>query len=108
MAATMDYRLVDAPCDPKPVQSPLPMLIGGGGERRTLRIAAQFADEWHVWATAAEFTRKSSILDRHCDDIGRDPATIGRATGALVALSTGPGPACRGDLVGPAGVAGPR
>jgi F420-dependent oxidoreductase-like protein len=84
------YELTDAPCDPKPVQDPLPLLIGGGGERRTLRIAAQFADEWHVWGTPAEFRRKSDILDRHCDDLGRDPSTIRRATGGLVLLSDEP------------------
>ena len=81
------YRLTDAPCDPKPVQLRLPILIGGGGQRRTLRIAARFADEWHVWGTAEEFGHKNQILDRHCDDIGRDPSTVQRATGATVILS---------------------
>jgi F420-dependent oxidoreductase-like protein len=81
------YRLADAPCDPKPVRLRLPILIGGGGQRRTLRIAARFADEWHVWGTAKEFGHKSRILDRHCDDIGRDPSTVRRATGATVILS---------------------
>jgi alkanesulfonate monooxygenase SsuD/methylene tetrahydromethanopterin reductase-like flavin-dependent oxidoreductase (luciferase family) len=81
------FQLKDAPCNPKPVQSMLPILVGGGGERRTLRIAAQLADEWHVWGSAVEFRRKSLILERHCADLGRDPAEIARATGALVELS---------------------
>jgi alkanesulfonate monooxygenase SsuD/methylene tetrahydromethanopterin reductase-like flavin-dependent oxidoreductase (luciferase family) len=81
------YHLTDAPCDPKPVQVPLPTLIGGGGERRTLRIAARLADEWHVWGTAAEFNRKSDIRHRHCEDIGRDPSTIKRASGAVVLVA---------------------
>lgn len=76
------FQLTEAPCDPKPVQTPLPLLIGGGGERRTLRIAAQFADEWHVWSTPDEFRSKSEILDRHCEDIGRDPSSILRVTGS--------------------------
>ncbi|HET8662124.1 MAG TPA: TIGR03560 family F420-dependent LLM class oxidoreductase [Micromonosporaceae bacterium] len=81
------YRLTDAPCDPKPVQSRLPILIGGGGERRTLRIAARFADEWHAWGTAEELGHKNQVLDRHCADIGRDPSTIRRVGGATVELS---------------------
>jgi F420-dependent oxidoreductase-like protein len=82
------YQLSDAPSDPKPLQTPLPLLVGGGGERRTLRIAAQHGDEWHVWATPDEFRRKSAILDQHCADLGRDPSTIKRATGAVVAGAT--------------------
>jgi F420-dependent oxidoreductase-like protein len=80
------YSLHDAVCDPKPIQSPLPILVGGGGERRTMRIAAQFADIWHSWAEPAEFARKNDVLDAHCNAIGRDPATIARATGATVAF----------------------
>jgi F420-dependent oxidoreductase-like protein len=82
------YRLTDATCDPKPVQRRLPILIGGGGQRRTLRIAARFADEWHAWGTPEELAHKNQVLDHHCNDIGRDPLTIRRATGATVILST--------------------
>ena len=98
------FQLAEAPCDPKPVQTPLPLLIGGGGERRTLRIAAQFADEWHVWSTPDEFRHKSEILDGHCEDIGRDPSTIRRATGALVLSSDGRGARDHDDLGAPASV----
>ena len=62
------------------MQLRLPIPIGGGGQRRTLRIAAWFADEWHVWGTAEEFGHKNQMLDRHCDDIGRDPSAVRRAT----------------------------
>lgn len=77
------YQLTDAPMVPAPV-GPLPLLIGGGGERRTLRIAARFAEEWNVWSDPSTFTHKSGVLDRWCDDIGRDPATIHRSTQALL------------------------
>jgi F420-dependent oxidoreductase-like protein len=81
------YRLTDAPCEPKPVRGRLPLLVGGRGERRTMRIAARFADEWNSWATTDVFRHKTAVLDRHCESIGRDPASIARSTQALVYLS---------------------
>lgn len=83
-----NYRIVDAPCDPKPVQPKLPLLVGGKGERRTLRIAARFADEWNSWTTPEEFRHKIEVLERHCAELGRDPASIHRSTQGLVFLST--------------------
>jgi F420-dependent oxidoreductase-like protein len=82
-----EYRLVDAPLSPKPVQDPLPLLIGGGGERRTLRIAARFAHEWNVWGTPALLAAKIGVLGERCDEIGRDPAEIAHSTQALLFLS---------------------
>jgi F420-dependent oxidoreductase-like protein len=81
------YRLVDAPLSPKPVQAHLPLLIGGGGERRTLRIAARWADEWNVWSTPDVFRHKRAVLARHCDDLGRDAGQIRTSTQALLFLS---------------------
>jgi F420-dependent oxidoreductase-like protein len=72
-------RFADAHCDPKPLQRPRPPLwIGGGGERVTLRIAARHADatNWQVGLDA--FRHKSAVLARHCEEIGRDPATVMR------------------------------
>lgn len=80
------YQLTDAPMEPKPV-GPLPLLVGGGGERRTLRIAAEHAQEWNVWSTPEVFAHKSGVLDRHCHELGRDPAEIRRSTQALLFLS---------------------
>ena len=51
------YRLDDAPMQPRPV-GPMPLLIGGGGEKRTLRIAARYADEWNVWSDPDLFAQK--------------------------------------------------
>jgi F420-dependent oxidoreductase-like protein len=74
------YRLSDAPLDPKPVQSPHPeLMIGGGGERVTLRIAARHADHWNVWGGPAIVARKGAVLDEHCAAVGRDPRTITRS-----------------------------
>lgn len=81
------YQITDAPCDPKPVQDRLPLLVGGRGERRTMRIAARYADEWNAWSTPEDFRRMVGILERHCADAGRDPAAITRSTQAMVYLS---------------------
>ena len=70
---------MDAPVAPTPVQTPLPLLIGGGGEQKTLRIAAKYANEWNVWGTPELLKRKMAILDQHCADIGRDPKEIKRS-----------------------------
>ena len=84
------YRLVDAPCEPKPLRSPLPLLLGVSGERIGLRIAAARADEWNCWGLPDEIAAKSAVLDRHCEAIGRDPATIARSAQALVQMSDDP------------------
>ncbi|MBM3684897.1 MAG: TIGR03560 family F420-dependent LLM class oxidoreductase [Actinobacteria bacterium] len=81
------YNLVDAPLDPKPVQSPLPLLIGGGGEQRTLRIVARYAEEWNVWGDPAVLAQKGAVLDRHCEAEGRDPASVHRSAVALLFMS---------------------
>ncbi len=81
------YQLEEASLEPKPVQSPLPLLIGGGGEKVTLRIAARFADEWNVWGNVETLRRKMEILERHCADVGRDPSQIQRSAVALLFLS---------------------
>ena len=80
------YQLTDAPMEPKPV-GPFPLLVGGGGEKRTLRIAAEHAQEWNVWSTPEVFAHKSGVLDGHCRDLGRDPSEIHRSTQALLFLS---------------------
>jgi F420-dependent oxidoreductase-like protein len=84
------YSVEDAPCDPKPLQQPLPLLIGGRGERRTMRIAATYADEWNAWTTPAVARHKREVLERHCAEVGRDPALIRRSTQAVLHLSTDP------------------
>ena len=81
------YQLTDAPCDPKPVQAKLPLLIGGKGEQRTMRIAARYADEWNAWCAIDQFAHRTGVLDQRCHEIDRDPATIARSTQAFVFCS---------------------
>lgn len=81
------YQLQDASLEPKPVQQPLPLLIGGGGEKMTLKITARYADEWNVWGTVDTLRHKMAILDQHCADIGRDPRSIQRSAVALLFMS---------------------
>lgn len=76
------YTLKDAPLVPKPAN--VPLLIGGGGEKVTLKITARYADEWNVWGNVEELKHKMAILDRHCADIGRDPSEIKRTAVAMV------------------------
>lgn len=80
------YTLVDAPAEPKPVQAHLPLLVGGGGERVTLRIVARRADEWNTWGVPEVLAAKGAVLERHCEAIGRDPAEIARSAQVLIDL----------------------
>jgi F420-dependent oxidoreductase-like protein len=77
------YQLRGAISEPKPVQRPHPPIwIGGSGEKRLLRIAAQHADVWNIVGGAPdEAARLSNVLDAHCDEVGRDPGEIRRSIG---------------------------
>ena len=81
------YQMKKAPLVPKPVQQKLPLMIGGGGEKVTLKIAAKYADEWNVWADVDTIKHKTTILERHCETVGRDPQEIERSAVALLFLS---------------------
>ncbi len=85
------YRLRDARMEPKPV-GPMPLMIGGAGERVMAGIVARQADEWNVWGTPELFAHKSAVMTRACEDAGRDPATLWRSTQALVVLGREPDP----------------
>lgn len=80
------WSLTDARNEPRPVQARIPLWVGGGGEKRTLRIAAQYADGWNVPFVSPEaFAHKCQVLDRHCDDVGRDPAAVRRTVNVGIA-----------------------
>ena len=59
----------------------MPILIGGSGERKTLRIVAEHADLWHGFGDAERYARKSAVLAKHCEAVGRDPAEIAHVWG---------------------------
>ena len=72
-------RAIDVPealCYPRPLQAHVPILVGGNGERRTLRLAAQYADACNVIGEAEVVRRKVAALHAHCDDLGRDRAAV--------------------------------
>lgn len=81
------YRIDRAFNVPRPIQVGGPkVLVGGGGEKRTLRLVARHADMSHWFGSLDDIKRKSEILERYCDEEGRDPATITRTMGSPVVL----------------------
>ena len=75
------FQLEQALCEPKGPQQPRPpIVIGGGGEKRTLRIAARFAQHWNIsFVTPDQFLKKNEILLTHCESVGRDSSLITRS-----------------------------
>ena len=74
------YTLRDALCEPRPIQEHLPILIGGAGRRKTLRTVAERADAWNSSGSLDEMRDALAVLERHCADVGRDPASIEKTT----------------------------
>ena len=73
-------------CYPRPLQEHVPILVGGGGEKRTLRLVAQYADACNIFGDPATVAHKVDVLHRHCADVGRDPSeiTVTHLSSALV------------------------
>ncbi|MCY4525085.1 MAG: LLM class flavin-dependent oxidoreductase, partial [Anaerolineaceae bacterium] len=66
------YRITDAICEPRP--DPVPPIIVGGAGRKTMRLAAQYADGWNLPDSSSEtFRERLAILRQHCEELGRDP-----------------------------------
>jgi probable F420-dependent oxidoreductase len=80
------YSILDAPCDPKPLQSPLPILVGTSSPRM-LRITATHADEWNTWGAPALAGAGVAKLLQACERVGRDPETLRKSTQALVIVT---------------------
>ncbi len=83
------YAFADAVVRPGPIRGSIPILIGGSGRRRTLRIVARHADVWNCYGDAGELADASAALDEHCAAIGRDPATVARTVTQNVVVRTG-------------------
>lgn len=79
------FRLAETICSPRPISAPRPkILIGGSGERKTLRLVARYADACNLFAASVEdVAHKLEVLDRHCENEERDPATIDRTMLAI-------------------------
>ena len=82
------FHMHDAQCEPKPMQARLPIWIGGGGEKVTLRIAAQHADGWNVpFIPPDVWAHKAGVLDAHCERLGRDPSEITKSVNVGMAFN---------------------
>ncbi len=77
------YQLAETICEPQPIRRP-PILIGGAGEKKTLRLVAQYADIWNATVPEVDqLQHKIDVLNRHCDTVGRDPGEIRKTVGIL-------------------------
>ncbi|MCU0483606.1 MAG: LLM class flavin-dependent oxidoreductase [Chloroflexi bacterium] len=84
------YRFTDALLSPPPLQSHLPILVGGSGPRKTLRTVALRADAWNTNGTVEEVAASDAILREHCAAVGRDPDGITRTVSFLVIIRDDP------------------
>jgi len=94
------YSLDAARCEPTSLQRPLPLLVAGAGERRSIPLAARFADAWHAWTTPEQFRHKSRVLDAACAAVGRDPADVRRLTGQVLLVGARPTTDDDPDIIG--------
>lgn len=84
------YQVHDAYCAPLPDPA-IPLLIGGGGEQRTLAIVARYADWWNFNScTVEDYAHKLTILQQHCERVGRDPAEIALSYLSTISVSNDP------------------
>ncbi len=81
------FQTVDASCLPQPIQSPLPIWIGGLGEKRTLKLVADHADGWNAaYLSPEEFGRLNDVLNHWCEEESRDPKSIRRGVNVMFNL----------------------
>ena len=76
-------------CYPRPIQTPIPILVGGSGEKKTLRLVAKYADACNLFGSPETVRQKVEVLEAHCEDVGRDPSqvTVTHLTNAMPGLN---------------------
>lgn len=85
------YGLVEAESYPLPPRGRVPLVVGGRGEKRTLRIVAEHGDEWNVTRVTPDgYAAKRAVLEQHCRDVGREPSQIARSLMVPVVIGRGP------------------
>lgn len=80
------YGFSDLRLNPGPSRTRMPIMIGGSGEKKTLRSVAKYADQWNAFGDPQTLGRKDSVLRRHCEDVGRDHTEIERTTSGKIVL----------------------
>jgi alkanesulfonate monooxygenase SsuD/methylene tetrahydromethanopterin reductase-like flavin-dependent oxidoreductase (luciferase family) len=75
------YRFDELVLQPRPLQEHLPIMIGGSGEKKTLRSVANYADQWNAMGSVAKLRRKVEVLRQHCEAVGRNPAEVAFTAG---------------------------
>jgi alkanesulfonate monooxygenase SsuD/methylene tetrahydromethanopterin reductase-like flavin-dependent oxidoreductase (luciferase family) len=80
------YEFRDLKLNPPPVQAHLPIMIGGSGEKKTLRTVAAYADQWNAFGDPETLAHKDSVLRAHCEDVGRDQTQIERTVGGKIVI----------------------
>jgi F420-dependent oxidoreductase-like protein len=80
------YRVRDAWNSPRPIRGDIPILVGGSGECKTLRLVAQYADACNVFGDAARVRHLMDVLEGHCEAVGRDPAEITKTRFGTIAI----------------------
>jgi F420-dependent oxidoreductase-like protein len=81
------HAAADAFNNPKPLRGDIPILVGGSGERKTLRLVAQYADGCNLFGDPDRARHLLGVLERHCADVGRDPAEITKTTMWTLAIA---------------------
>jgi F420-dependent oxidoreductase-like protein len=81
------FRVAGALNNPKPLRGDIPIVIGGSGERKTLRLVARYADGCNVFGDAVQAKHLMEVLEGHCEDVGRDPSEITKTRLGILAIA---------------------